>query len=172
MILVCGEWSIYSFDGRPPLYDSPKSRPASRGTLVMRRKHLLTVTASGEVVAGILVALSPSAVLSALLGIERAAPEAIVLARLFGAAIVAIGFGCWLGRSDTLSPAQRGLIAGALVYDVAAALVLAYAGLFLDLAGLALWPAVVAHAALGAWCAVSLRSFFDRQPADLLNSDD
>jgi hypothetical protein len=83
----------------------------------------------------------------------------VVVARLFGAAVLAIGFACWLGRSDTLGPAQLGLIAGVLVYDAAAAVLLAYAGLYLSLAGTALWPAVVFHAAMAVWCVVCLRSY-------------
>jgi hypothetical protein len=51
---------------------------------------------------------------------------------------------------------QRGLLTGVLIYDLAAAAVLAYAGLFLDMAGLALWPAVALHAALAFWCVVCI----------------
>ena len=43
-----------------------------------------------------------------------------------------------------------------LIYDVAAAALLAYAGLVLNMVGLALWPAVVLHAALAGWCVVCL----------------
>ena len=42
-----------------------------------------------------------------------------------------------------------------LIYDVAAAALLAYAGLALSLVGIALWPAVVLHAALAVWCVVA-----------------
>jgi len=48
------------------------------------------------------------------------------------------------------------LIIGVLIYDVAASGLLAYAGLFLHMVGLALWPAVVLHLALTVWCVVCL----------------
>jgi hypothetical protein len=48
------------------------------------------------------------------------------------------------------------LLAGALVYDVAVAALLAYSGLFSSLVGIALWPAVVLHALLAVWCGVGL----------------
>jgi hypothetical protein len=41
-------------------------------------------------------------------------------------------------------------------YDVAAAVILAYAGLSLSFVGVALWPAVVLHAALAVWCVLCL----------------
>ncbi len=67
------------------------------------------------------------------------------------------GIACWLGRSDKQSAAQLGLLTGVLIYDVAAAVILASTGLFLSLVGVALWPAVALHAALAIWCAVCLR---------------
>ena len=44
------------------------------------------------------------------------------------------------------------LVMGALIYDLAAAALLACAGLFANLAGVLLWPAVALHAALAVWC--------------------
>jgi hypothetical protein len=43
-----------------------------------------------------------------------------------------------------------------LIYDVAAAVILAYTGWFLNLVGILLWPAVLLHAALAVWCGVCL----------------
>ena len=43
-----------------------------------------------------------------------------------------------------------------LIYDVAAAAILTYAALFMGLAGIALWPAVALHGALGVWCVACL----------------
>jgi hypothetical protein len=48
------------------------------------------------------------------------------------------------------------LLIGVLTYDVGAAVILAYTGLFVNLVGIALWPAVVLHAALAVWCVVCL----------------
>lgn len=44
-----------------------------------------------------------------------------------------------------------------VVYNVAAAAILTLAGLGAGPAGIALWPAVVLHAALALWCLTSLR---------------
>jgi hypothetical protein len=122
----------------------------------MHRAYLLIVTGVGEAGTGLLLLILPSVPLALLLGVEDAARESIFVARLFGAALLAIGVACWLGRSDTSSRAQLGLIGGVLVYDAAAAMLLAYARLYLSLAGIALWPAVVVHVVLAAWCVVCL----------------
>jgi hypothetical protein len=44
------------------------------------------------------------------------------------------------------------VLAGVLIYNVLAALLLAFAGAGLTMAGVALWPAVLYHAVLAAWC--------------------
>ena len=123
---------------------------------LMRPKYLLIATALGEGGVGLLLLISPSIPLNLLLGVDRVSPEAGVLARIAGAALLAVGVACWLGRGEALGPARVPLIAGALAYDTAAAGLLAYAGLSLGLAGVVLWPAVVLHAALAAWCVVCL----------------
>jgi hypothetical protein len=50
------------------------------------------------------------------------------------------------------------LLSGVLLYDVAAAGLLVFAALFLNMAALALWPGVVLHTALALWCGISLVS--------------
>jgi hypothetical protein len=123
---------------------------------LMARKYLLIVTAVGEGGTGLLLLFLPTFLLALLLGVEQAAPEALVVARIAGAALVTIGVACWLARNDHGGRAQQGMLAGVLIYDVGAAGVLAYAGLVLSMAGIALWPAVVLHTALGVWCVVCL----------------
>jgi hypothetical protein len=122
----------------------------------MYRVHLLVVTAFGEGGIGLLLLVVPSVPLALLLGVERAAPETLFVARLTGAALVALGVACWLARTDRGRPALLGLLAGVLIYDVAAAVLLSYAGSVLSMVGLALWPAVVLHAALAFWCIACL----------------
>ncbi len=119
----------------------------------MHRALLLIAIAVGEGGTGLLLLLSPSVPLA----LDQVSPEASFLARITGAALVALGIGCWLARSDLHSPAQSGMLTGVLIFDVAAAALLSYAGLFLNLVGIALWPAVLVHAALAMWCLVSLR---------------
>ncbi len=44
-----------------------------------------------------------------------------------------------------------------LMYNIPVTAVLAFAGIGLGLHGVALWPAVVLHAAMAIWCIVCLR---------------
>jgi hypothetical protein len=124
--------------------------------LLIHRAYLLIVTAFGEGGTGVLLLVWPSAPQALLLGVDQASPEAAFFARIAGAALLAIGVACWLARNDDGRPAQLGLLAGVLIYYVAAAAILAYAGLVLGMVGLALWPAVVLHAALAFWCIACL----------------
>lgn len=131
---------------------------SSDDMLRIRRTHLLIVTACGETATGLALLAVPAVPLRLLNGVEQASPETTYVARVAGAALLAIGVGCWLGRKDQLGPAQRGLIAGVLVYSAVVAGLLVYAGQGLNLVGVALWPAVAAHAVLSVWCAFSLLS--------------
>lgn len=122
------------------------------------RTYLLIFTACGETATGLSLLAIPAIPLRLLLGVEQASPETILAARVAGAALLAIGVGCWLGRSDQLGPAQRGLIAGVLVYSAFVVWLLVYAGLFLSPVGIALWPAVAVHVMLSIGCVFSLWS--------------
>jgi hypothetical protein len=122
----------------------------------MSRKYLLILTGLFEAGTGLLALFLPSVLLALLLGASAAAPEALFTGRVVGAALLAIGVACWLARSDHGSPAQHGLLIAVLIYDATVAGLLAYAGLVLSMAGLALWPAVVVHSLLSVWCVVCL----------------
>jgi hypothetical protein len=50
------------------------------------------------------------------------------------------------------------LIAGALVYNVATSVLLAFAGLTLVTPVAALWPVVALHATMAIWCGATLRA--------------
>jgi hypothetical protein len=130
----------------------------------MGRRHLLIATAIGEGATGLALLVSPSIVLWLLLGVEYVSQEAILASRIAGAALAAIGTACWVARDEQGGAALRGLLIGALLYDVAAAALLAYGGAILKLVGMALWPAVVVHVGLAAWCFVSLRGMQNREP--------
>jgi hypothetical protein len=120
----------------------------------VNRKLLFLVTAAIEAGTGLILLVVPAVPLALLLGSTEAAPETRLVGRVTGAALLAIAVSCWLAREDKGSPAQSGVLFGVLVYDVAAALLLAYAGAVLNMAGVALWPAVTLHAVLAAWCVV------------------
>jgi hypothetical protein len=124
----------------------------------MHRANLFIVTALLEVGTGLLLLFVPAVPLALLLGVGGAAPEALLVARVAGGALLAIGVASWLARNGEQGAAQLGLLIGILIYDGAAAALLAYAGLGLGMVGIALWPAVVTHAALAVWCMLSLRT--------------
>jgi hypothetical protein len=123
--------------------------------LLMHRTWLLIVTALVELGAGLFLLSLPSIPLALLLDVSSFAPEAVFIARIFGAALLAIGVTSYLARNDQNGPAQLGVLTGVLIYDVAAAILLAYAGLVLKMVGIALWPAVGLHAALAVSCLAS-----------------
>ena len=121
-------------------------------------KNLLTVTAGIEAATGLALLGLPSLVVSLLLGGSLDTPAALVVARVTGAALLSLGVACWLARNDEKSRAAVGVVTAMLMYNVAAVAVLAYAGIGLGLSGIGLWPAVLLHAALAAWCIACLRN--------------
>jgi hypothetical protein len=123
----------------------------------MQPRLLLTLTALLEVGTGLMLLLSPRVPLEILLGFRGPGPDILVVARVAGAALVAIGVAAWLARSDNRTPSLIGVLAGILVYNLAVAAVLAFAALTLRMSGIALWPVVALHAALGGWCFACLR---------------
>src|SRR5216110_2230484 len=119
-------------------------------------KRFLILTAIIEAATGLALIALPSFVVRLLLAAEISGAS-IPLGRVAGAALLALGVACWLARDDTQSRATRGLFVAMLIYNIAATAVLAFAGMGLGLHGVALWPAVVLHAAMGAWCVACLR---------------
>jgi hypothetical protein len=116
------------------------------------RASFLILTAVTEVATGSLLIFVPAVVFSLLLGVGSPAPEAMVVARIAGAALVAIGAGAWLARNDERSAALRGVLVGVLIYDGIVAALLAYAGVVLGMWGIGLWPGVALHSVFAAWC--------------------
>jgi hypothetical protein len=94
----------------------------------MRVTPLMIVTALVETATGLLLLVWPALVFVLLLGWRQAAPETLLIGRLAGAAVIGIGVASWPARHDTRTPAQLGVLAGLLAYNVLAALLLAFAG--------------------------------------------
>jgi hypothetical protein len=117
---------------------------------------LQTVTAIIEAGAGLALLGLPSFTTSLLLGTSLESSAAVSLARVAGAAIVALSIVCWLARRDVHSVASQGLVVALLFYNLAVAGVLAFASFRHDLHGILLWPAIVFHIAMAAWCAATL----------------
>jgi hypothetical protein len=119
-------------------------------------KVLLATTAALEAATGITLLLSPSLVASILLGASFDAPAALVVGRIAGAGLLALGAACWYARDDVASRAAHGLVEAMLIYNVGAVLVLAYAGAVLGFSSFILWLVVVLHKLLAVWCIVCL----------------
>jgi hypothetical protein len=119
-------------------------------------KNLLGVTAVMEAGVGCALVALPSQLATILFGAPLDSPVAFTVARVAGVALSALGLACWLARDDVGSHAARGLLGAMLLYNVAASMVLAYAGVGLGLSGVALWPTVVIHAAMAVWCVLRL----------------
>jgi hypothetical protein len=122
----------------------------------MKRTTFLIMTAVIEGATGILFIFLPAVLLTVLLGESSVTPETTFYFRFFGAVLVVFCAACWLVRNHH-GPAQLGWLIGALVYDVAAAALLAYLGVARGMTGIALWPAVLAHTVLAVWAVISLR---------------
>jgi len=119
-------------------------------------KLLLTFAAVLEAGAGLGLLLLPIATSSALLGAPLDTPSGLVVARIAGAALVALAIACWQARNGERGSAATGVIEAMLFYNFAAAMVLVYAGTRLKLSSAFLWPAIVLHLCLGVWCVLSL----------------
>jgi hypothetical protein len=125
-------------------------------------KNLQTLSAIIEAGAGLALLGVPSATAWLLLGMPLDSPAAVGLVRVGGAGVLALAIVCWLARRDPQSLESRGLVAAMLFYNIAVVGVLAFASFGDGLHGALLWPAVVFHVAMGAWCIVSLLRQYER----------
>lgn len=130
-----------------------------RSIASLKPRYLLIVSASIEVGTGLTLAIAPAVLVTLLLGAGIETPAGWVVARLAGSALVALGTACWLARNDEQSQSTRGIMVAMLIYNAAAAALLAGAGMASGLSGPALWPAVLLHAALAMWCTACLWAF-------------
>ena len=119
-------------------------------------KLLLIIAAVIEAVAGLALLLIPTAAVSVLLGIPLDTPTGLVAGRIAGAALISLAIACWQARNGERGSPATGIVEAMSFYNFAAAMVLVYAGIRLDLRSALLWPAIVLHLGLGAWCVTTL----------------
>jgi len=120
-------------------------------------KLLLMVTAVLEGLVGLALLLIPGIFVPLLLNGPLDTAAAIVVARLTGVALISLAIACWQSRDSKSERTVHGLVAGLTFYNFGAAAVLVYGGLRLGLQSPVMWPAMVAHAALGVWCLAAIR---------------
>jgi hypothetical protein len=116
-------------------------------------KTLQIVTAVVEAGAGLALLGFPSVTASLLIGMPLESPAALTLARIGGAAILTLALVCW---HNAHSRASRDLVVALLFYNITVAAVLTFASFVDGLHGVLLWPALVFHLAMAAWCIASL----------------
>lgn len=119
-------------------------------------KLLLIIAAVIEAGAGLGLLLIPTLAVSALLSVSLDTPTGLVAGRIAGAALVGLAIACWQARNGERGSPATGVIEAMSFYNFAAAMVLVYAGTRLDLRSALLWPAIVLHLSLGAWCVLQL----------------
>jgi hypothetical protein len=106
----------------------------------MAIKKLLAVTAVGEAFTGLALLIYPSLVVRLLFGVEIAG-AGVLMSRIAGIALIALGSACW-PRRDAGGRALQGMLS----YSLLATLYLGYLGIGGEWVGWLLWPAVVVHA--------------------------
>jgi hypothetical protein len=99
----------------------------------------LVLAAVIEAATGVALLIVPSLVGRLLFGVELSG-MALIVARLTGIALVALGVACWPGMP----------LGGMWTYNVAVTFYLAYAGFVGGSTGILLWPAVALHLILTA----------------------
>jgi len=122
----------------------------------MSAKLLLRITAVAEGLTGAAFVVAPSVPALILFARPLEAPVAQVIARVLGAALLAIAIACWRASLGAETRAASDLPAAMLLYNIVTAVILIYAGA-IGLAGIALWPAAIGHALLALWCILALQ---------------
>jgi hypothetical protein len=137
--------AFHSFDcNRVPAIENTRQQP------IMKVRLFYVVTAVLEGGAGLCLLIVPTLAIEILLGVEHPAREAAFIARIAGAALFAVGVACTLQLEEEGSR-RNGLLIAMLVYNSGAAILLAYAGWFLEMVGILLWPGAVLHSCLAIW---------------------
>jgi hypothetical protein len=115
---------------------------------------LLMATAMLEVGAAVGLLAAPAAVVRLLFGPDVELFPVVGVARLTGAALLALGAACWWGRQ--LPRAARALVGGALVYNAAVVILLITGAL--GALGPLLGAVVALHGGLTIWCLLVVAS--------------
>jgi hypothetical protein len=124
----------------------------------MKTKTLLMAAAAAELGTGLGLLIAPSLVAELLFGQALGTVESMLVGRVAGTALMAIGLACGLEGTDRRAGSPTALLAALLLYNAVVAVLLALGAVFQDVHGMLLWPVVLVHAAFAIWCATSLTS--------------
>ena len=122
----------------------------------MTARNLLRVTALLEGGMASAFLFVPSLPSELLFGQKPQTSLALILGHFVGAVLLSLSVVCWLAGNAPESSLAYGVVKTMLFYDAVAALILLSVRMSLGLSAILLWPAVVIHLALGAWCIVVL----------------
>lgn len=114
----------------------------------MKTAYFFIFTAVLEVAAGVALLCFPGSALLLLLGNATPPAKAILAARLIGSILLVAAVLIILLRNRK----GRALSGVFLVYNTLVAVTLSSIALFLDKAGVALWPVAGIHALMAIWC--------------------
>ncbi len=120
------------------------------------QRQLLTIAAAVESLAGLALILAPEVAVGVLL---RAKPNVagVMLGRVCGVALVALGITFWGARTDSGSAARSGTLKAITFYNAAAGLLLVLFAAIGKTGGIVLWSFGVFHLALAAAVTISFR---------------
>lgn len=124
------------------------------GTMSANARLLLSITAVVEAATGLALLIAPALVVQVLLGAAPDTAAGMTVARVAGAALLSLAVACWLARDDLEGKAAKGLVTAMLIYNFAVVAIFILGWFRHGIAGIALWPVVTAHLALGVWCAM------------------
>jgi len=121
----------------------------------MKQRSLLVIGSLLECPAGLALIVMPGYAISFLLGVAPRQEE-IVVGRVAGVALVALGVACWRARLDAGGPALVGTLSAITLYNAGAGLILAGAVTAGKTGGLVLLSAAVVHLGLALTFAYSI----------------
>lgn len=119
-------------------------------------KSLLIASAIIELGAGLGLLCFPALAVMLLTGESIERPATLIVVRLSGAGLFALGVACWTAQLDKELRAARSAVTAMLFYNILAACVLACGGIAYGLHAPVLWAAVVLHAVMTICCARQL----------------
>jgi hypothetical protein len=128
------------------------------------QRQLLTIAAVIEWLAGLGLILAPGAAAALLLGAE---PDSVglMIGRVAGVALLALGIACWGARTDAGGAARSGTLIAITLYNAGAGLLLVVFAATGKAGGVMVWIAGVLHLGLAAGFAASLRHRGETSPA-------
>ncbi|MBY5880477.1 hypothetical protein [Rhizobium ruizarguesonis] len=120
------------------------------------RHTLLTLFAIAEGATGLGLVVAPSILFVLLFEARPVASEAPLIARICGAALLALAAASWGARDAEDRRSTLGLLVGVALYNFLTTAVLTYSALVLEMVGILLWPAIHYHAATSLWCLLAI----------------